>query len=484
MENSDKENLLYRKQFLLMHSDQDNEFAKPLSAWSKVVWGDYELHLHPDLPYEHASVGRIEIVCLGIILDPDNPANSSRRVIENITRQVEDSESLELELERMGGRFVLCCRMGGRHFLYHDACGFKTVFLYSDGHHRIVASQPQIVADLLGLKRARDYTELLKKYRSPTWPPYVYPFDNFKQLLPNRRIDLNTYTVARFWPKQDPELQAVPVAVDRIYQDTQGLMRAILARYSGYVSLTGGHDSRAVAAVAAGIGGAIEAFSFNYRGIPRHDAVLPGKIANIAGLKHVTHESSDFDEYLLDILDRNSSYMCFDPSRREAEALGRILGSGGVNMQGFIGELLRNSFGYIAPAQASAESLAKRAFMPPLDFVHEGTLQWLSEAPVDSSILADLLYWDVKMGIWGASCITCKEALAEVIPPMSSRRIISAALSVDKDARFREKALHHGLYAKCSSRLSKVKINTTHMQEFAQIFPVPWRMRKKHGLHD
>jgi len=122
----------FSKQFLIGSDDVlGAHAAASLPRWKRTRFGQRLVVLyHRDLAVSRSVNPEREVLCLGHLLDSENPEADNVQIAGTLADALTDFRHFEDRLARLAGRWVVLGRCRDRAFLYHDACGLKSVFLY------------------------------------------------------------------------------------------------------------------------------------------------------------------------------------------------------------------------------------------------------------------------------------------------------------------------------------------------------------------
>lgn len=429
--------LLYARGFLLSKT----EAPPSLHGWRQVEVGAWHLRFDPRVPLQSVSSGTRSAWLLGDAFDPE--AGIYANIIDTLV--VGD---IGRNLDSVAGRFVLFVQEGQALTVYHDALGSRAVF-YGDG---VVASHAGLAADVLdtGLREwilpfitSAAYAKRDVRYL----PGLDSPFVGVRQLTPNTRLHVPSNEVERYWP-HGPKPETDPTfAVDALVAHLRGLGEYV--RGSGktpIVGLTAGRDSRGV--LAALVGQELRLFTFvrspDGQAPSSTDArvaqqlaaqyALDVEIVKFAAPTRLSEADTSFGEAFR----RNASYVRgLSPlwiehfAAVDSDDSIYIRGSGGEVMRGFY----RKGTGMTAAQLANTYDVnagsryTREAFSTFLQVA-----QWKEDAFFDYS-LDDMLYWEHRMGIWGASMLSESDMAFRSLNGYSSRNLFAAFMALPDEQR-------------------------------------------------
>lgn len=474
----------FRKQFLIVPHSLEAIREKPrLSGWNRIhLSGGLLAFYHPDLMVARATAGRNDVLCLGIVLDSENPGFDNHAIARTLCTECDDFRALEGVLARLAGRWVIIAKLGERIFLYHDAGGLKSVFiLRHEQFAPCAASHSGLLAYLFGLTRVRERDEEMKRIGATQWPVYIYPYDNVSQLLPNHRLKLPDCEMERYWPAYRMPRISVDDAAARILGCISDIMVAAAKRAPCFVGLTGGYDSRLLLAADKSIGNRVGYFTIEAPATPRHDIAIPRRLAKIRGVSYRRARFIACSPELLNILRTNSSGLFMQSKQKDACSLAAVVGDG-MQLPATVAEVLRCFYykGGKHP-RLSVDELANRSGFTASAMARRGLAEWLGRLPDSDIAPLDLFYWEHRVGVWASASYAFKEALVDTCPPLNCRRLLEIGLAVDVKYRRQPYDLFRLMYSLADRRLLKPRFNDTLQERAADRLsqlPVLWRLAR------
>lgn len=454
--------LKFAKQFVVAP-----ETASAPDGWLKQDWTSHHwVATHPRLDVARVAKDDVEFICFGQILDPGNPSNTDREVLEHLSKAVRSFDELERELSNFGGRWVIIARIGESSRIYHDATGLKSVFYYSSpesGSPVYLASQPVLFEDVAGLTRD---TELEAAFlNAPHWSSWVgtrTPYRDVYQLLPNHYLELETGAVVRYWPRENVAVRSVEDAAPRMLDLLHRIMRAAVARGEATMGLTGGYDSRLLFAAAGDLRENLDFFTVRNETTPRYDIDIPKKLVGNK-YAHRIAETQLGDKDVQKILDMNAAGMFFDASKYYFQSLSSgIKNTNKVNISGMVCEICRCYYYGDGkhPVEIDSDYLCDLTHFQSNPIAKEAFDEWLSTIPKNTNVsILDLLYWEHRLGNWGAMGMAYREALSTMLAPMNCRALIEIGLGVPARDRARPHRLFRRIYALSDPRLAAIPLH-------------------------
>ena len=219
-----------------------------IGAWPNCELGRFSIEHCPDLPVTRVLSRRGELIgwCLGVAVDAAGTAiGCGDGSPVTITASFEAVERLQ---SRLAGRFALLISIGGDTRYYPDAASSLTAVLHPEA--QVIASTvPLAIRGAVQPSGGRSLQEIRRKHRLYLMGETIDA--RVSQAFGNHYVDLQDFSSHRFWPKDDTSFQPHDDAescVDQIATRLQTIMTALVSRFDCTLPLTGGQDSRVLAA--------------------------------------------------------------------------------------------------------------------------------------------------------------------------------------------------------------------------------------------
>lgn len=454
----DSERLLFRRQFLLASTSYSpNEYWKVMELAHGL-----KLSVHCDLEVNIRQKGQTCLVGLGILLDSLHPQRSTDDILDALL-QVEDerSETLFESSKYLSGRWIIICIQPDSIRIFTDPCGFRTVF-YVQAHSTLqCASQPELLRELHPLTLSTDaskldfmHSELLEK-NEYAWVGSETIYENCYHLLPNHYLDFKTAEQIRFYPVKPLEPMGSEQLVEQASSLLRGTIEALISRYTLALPLTAGIDSRVLLAASKSYKKHIHYFVHRHGDMlaSHADIVVPSSISNRLGIEFCVDQPSDqVPGWFYKQLDRNVT------TARHGNKTGNIYhqfckGEQRLNVNGNGSEICRNQFdryGRKLVDKQSNEDLATGLYgkgnIPA--FVLDQLEKWRKDLGVLDQTgfnLLDFLYWEQRLGNWGAQ-YPCEQDIAlDEVSPFNNRALLELLIRAPRKER---QAPHFSLYLK------------------------------------
>ena len=248
--------LLFRRQFVI-----GPRFLDGFPKWKRMeLRSGIHLTTHPELTVSHVRGEDASVTVLGFILDPLRVEDRDPDILKRLLRHLEGGgtrESLIRLTYPLAGRWILLVEAGRERWLFNDPCGHRQVFYAEPPQPRWCATQPGLLAAILGLSMNRETARYYRTYRRRdpqySWPGDTSPFPGIRRLQPNHLLDLRTGGVGRYWPEGD----VAPRSFDEVVAENARLLKGIVEgasrRFGLSLGITAGRDTRTLLAASRAI---------------------------------------------------------------------------------------------------------------------------------------------------------------------------------------------------------------------------------------
>lgn len=471
----DEQQLLYRRQFILgPRPFRPNHLWKHIDLYQGII-----LSVHRDLDIVAHHAEHCELVLLGYFVDPGRPNVSTLQLLQELACEGTNLKQVIQGTSALSGRWALIYHDPDALAIFHDPCGLRQVFYHRGANGLWCGSQPEIIRANTTL-RPNHESKLQQFISSPmfrttegAWVGEKTQYRDCFHLLPNHFLDLQTGLTQRFFPQQQLASMSCEKAIEITAPLLQGSIAAIAARSRLMLAVTAGWDSRVLIAAAREHLASMYSYVDRMGMLPPNHIDVQVPLALSRKLKfHFTVENSSEDPPLqfVELLKRNVTNARMLPKTRAIfSKLGR--GETAININGNGSEVCRNFFlkaGERNVFNSTTAELAARCGYPESPFVKDELEKWRGGLPnreFGFEIL-DMLYWEQRMGNWGAQYPAELDIAVEEFSPFNNRLILMTLLSVPTRHRL---APNYTLYARLIRHLwpeaMSVRINKPTLRE-------------------
>jgi len=438
--------LLFRRQFLL----GPKEFI-PNKHWSSIqLQHEFHLSVHKDLPFTSVSSKGITVTLIGQAIDPFNPQKTESNILHYLISNFSEFDLFIKSTVHLVGRWVVIFQNQDDTYLFTDPCGFRQVFYHFDGMQVWCGSQPELIKTCNQLSLCtKDINLSFLKHpgyvqKESQWVGSTTLYENCFHLMPNHYLSINRMDQIRFYPKEPINNKNTSDVVELVCKILQGTMTALTARHKVSLALTAGWDSRVLLAASKHVSEHIEYFVYSLSDFKNNsDIWVPDKISKKLGINFVVkHPTKQLPGWFNLILSQNVTCARFLP--KTCIIYDKLIEEDNrININGNASEICRNYFDKrckLDLQNVSSELLATKMFgkEPAPLFVIREIDQWkdnLNNLSVDGINILDFLYWEQRLGNWGAQYPAEQDIAVEEISPFNCRMIIESLSSLPRKLR-------------------------------------------------
>ena len=280
------------------------------------------------------------------------------------------------------------------------------------------------------------------------------------RLLPNHRLDLDSWKVERIWPARPfPKLETDEVVAE-VADASRKIIEATINGRRALMPLTAGNETRALLSLVKGREKEPTFFTGTFPGAVV-DLGTARRLSKRFGLRHVTapvraRTQAEIQEWRL------RTGHCVGGSVGYSKLDRKSLAGVEVEYSGAAGEVGRGFFW--SPNDGADDGLTSavllaRLKLPLLDRFVTAVDAWLASVQMfDTFTVMDLAYIELKMACWAGPQASGSEADASQIWPFSSRRCFSAMMSAPPRVRL-EQSLFVRIIQKEWPELLEIPIN-------------------------
>ncbi|MCB0395331.1 MAG: hypothetical protein KDD36_01680 [Flavobacteriales bacterium] len=422
-----------------------------LKAWKHTTIGDYTVQAHPlaTLTHIRSEGSDTELTMVGYILDPQRPEDSNEDILHALAKDA-SLESLSERLYPYTGRFVLIARVERSYYLFHDACGLRSVFYTYKNDKLFAASQPLLIGKQVPLEKGKQFTDYqnssYKKQTIEHWMPAGCSlYESVKNLVPNHYLDVANRVQVRFWPVKRIGQVSMEEGVEKASELLAKTMIAYRTRFKLAVTTTAGNDSRAILSASKAIAGDVFFYTLKYRNLSpdSNEIKLPRKLlGNLGYQHHVIDCSQSIAPEFKTIYEKNTDMPHWNDWGLIAGGMRKDYPADHVSIKGNCAEVGR-CFYYKQGLHPTVRSYEYILDLIPgwgkIPFVKARVAEWFEEMkPISKNYgyqVLDMFYWEHRMGSWQAQSQLESDLVYESGTPFNNRQLLDVILSVDPDER-------------------------------------------------
>ena len=444
----DIERLLFRRQFLL----GPRSFT-PNRHWSCTQL-QHGLHLstHADLPFSSATEQNLSVTLVGRAIDPYRPKAGEQEILHSLIEKTPDLGELIESTIAFIGRWVIIFQDHKDTNIFTDPCGFRQVYYHRDEEEFWCASQPELIKAIRQLQLNTDpllppfLTSIGHVQQESPWIGSSTLYENCFHLLPNHYLNVYRTNQVRFYPNGDIGSKTTSEIIQSVSNILHGAMTGLTNRYQISLALTAGVDSRVLLAASRHVSNKIDYFVYRQitYGADHPDIWVPKRIAKELGIKFVVKTPSHhLPGWFVSMLSQNVT--CARVLPKTSNIYDKLVsGDNSVNINGNASEICRNFFDKYCRMDIEDVSTIKLAALlfgqePIPSFATKEIDEWRNKAGSLSSDkglnILDLLYWEQRLGNWGAQYPAEQDISVEEISPFNCRQLIQTLSAAPRHLR-------------------------------------------------
>lgn len=347
--------------------------------------------------------------------------------VESTETVVAAFESVQSDF--VGGYVALVCTDDS--YLYTDPGGVCPVVYASD--RRLAGASPAALPGVdTDARFRRDLFEAVTDDGDQLWLPGKKTYySGVQRLLPNHRLDLQTWESSRYWPTGELQVNRTADPIEAIATNLRAVFETVVANYaSPILALSAGKDSRALLAVARDwlVNGEVACFTWDSGEQFDMDRTVARRIAtdrNIAWRPVPVIEASESErEQWLQSTGHavGGQIMGIYPSLQSLDGDVHLVGTGGEIGRGYYWSDEDDP-----DATFSATELLERLHRPRHAELVDAVEEWLDGTSCfDAYTLLDLAYQELRLGCWAGPQSRVSAKYVDEMMPFEYRPVVEA----------------------------------------------------------
>ena len=432
------ESIRFRRQFLVTDAP-----IEALPDWRVIATGRYYVYSHPDLTVTSVAGAGRSVVLLGDVYDSVDPERTNEETASDLLAESNTLPSFLSRLRRCFGTYAVLLDAPQHSIVLTDARGLREVYFRTAGPGMTCGSQPHLVARCARPPAAEAADAELVTFASnelwdSRWVGDATRFEGVRHLLPNHYLDLRSRVAVRYWPTGPVPQHDLDAAVRETSTRLQASLDAITRRHSTAMAVTAGTDSRVLLAAGREVLNRIHLFvNDHHLGRNNPDIRVPQEILSSLGVPFRIYDVPDGVDEGFRSAFKESTFLASErllPSIYNVffEHFGHkvlILG---------VSEIGRTFYGH-PPAKLTGHRMAYKLGYPASRYAIrecERIRPALQAAAAASGVDAlALLYWEQRLGNWGATRNSESNVAVEKVDPFNSRLLYELFQGVDPKFR-------------------------------------------------
>jgi hypothetical protein len=435
----------FRRQFILSSNPRFT-----IEGWNNLELNKkIYLSAHPEIEICQSSSGTIQIILIGFLINPFDPLKTNQEILESIANGMVKFNDLITRTEHIGGRWIIIYMDEDSLKLFHDPCGQRQVYFHIENEFNIIGSDPAIINHFVKLEKD-DNTSLNDFINSSNfeksqkaWIGDGTLFKHTKHLLPNNYLNIIERKVYRFWPYKPLEKITLENGIDIASQILTGSLKAINHRHELVLAVTSGWDSRVLLSASKDIQNEITYFVSVDDDIENfQDVLIPSRIFKLLNIPfYVQKCSRELAPEFKKILKKNIMMARHNLPKSKYIYQYFLEFDGKLSINGNVCEIARGGIRPIVPGKVTGENLAKIECIDygGIKYVESQLNDWINQITESCQNnkynIYDLMYWEQRMGNWGAQYPAEQDISIEQFSPFNNRLLLTTLLSVDEKFR-------------------------------------------------
>jgi hypothetical protein len=429
---------LYRNQYLI--TDRSCHIDPSLGSRGVTV-GPWTVHAVPPLQVVRSGAGGTEAALIGLAVDPLLPTAEPSALLHQIIDGASNAAEAADRAASLTGRFVVILHAKGRTHVFGDACHLRSILWGRLEGRTLIGSSEKLMLTAAGttLQMSEDKLRFRASplhLRSESAWVGTNAYDNrLQRVLPNHLLEVETGEVCRLPLVLPDEARGEPWLIDVVRQSLKGAMAALAPRFKLVQPVTAGWDSRMLLAASLPVKQSIEYYLFVREGDPgtQADARIARTLQKALDLNFREIVPNPVTEEFLGAMSacllfpralQKSANIQHHASRPDRDRV--------VNVNGNGAEVARCYYGLPRREPSFGTACHLLGYGPGDAFVARALRPWYEEARQvcrrSGIALADLLYWEQRMGNWGAMMPQEQDIAIEEVSPFNNRRLLLALL--------------------------------------------------------
>jgi len=440
----DFDRLLFRRQYII-----GPKAFHPNENWDYLnINNDLILSVHRDLPYAIDKNDQKLTIFIGLGFDPFHPDYDEQAILSTLNKQ--DISSLIKSTYPIAGRWSIVFQENAKTYLFTDPCGYRQVFYYSDGCQSWCASQPELIKAncLLTYNTDENLHEFIASpefsQQESAWIGSETIYQNCFHLLPNHYLIFNNNQQVRFYPNTPLLINETPKIIEETSETLKGILAAIANRSQIALALTSGWDSRLLLAASKDLFPKVKGFIDRKGTMPKDhpDLIIATKLAKKLNLDfEIKNSSISPPGWFISLLSTNVT------SARVLSKTNMIYSryidqEDVIFVNGNCGEIFRNYYDRYCQEDINKISVEKivslLGYKGKQTYIRREIEKWKNDFEINKQMgwnLLDFLYWEQRLGNWGAQFPAEEDIAADEISPLNCRLLIDTLLSSPREER-------------------------------------------------
>ncbi|WP_231186681.1 hypothetical protein [Haladaptatus sp. DYF46] len=398
------------------------------------ISGDFDIYYSDALPFHHASDGDTELAIIGDVVVPNGPT-IEQWLKETVTVGV---TGVLRRAQALTGRYAIIRTTEDSTTVVPDAVANKSLYYHADS--RLVTSSLKLLVDSVDVDLTEN-TAVTSFMNTPQFKGNESAligdktlFQEVRCVLPNHVLDADGMEVSRR-PLFFPTVERPPAEyiADRI----TSAMESFNEDYHLLTPITAGRDTRMILACSRDIVRDVTWYTFSDWGNGEHpDVKIPKRIAAEQDFDYTIHHPRSLDD---DFRAAFEEYLCWTrvlPKTRHVQFFSNNYDVNDVLYVSGNGPIYKVNYEMPERGTDLVDHFCTELQYPDSEFVRNEIEEWLPGAveyakEYDISP-ANLLYWEQRMGRWGALAPRETDFAIRGVSPLVNYDLLLTGLHVER----------------------------------------------------
>lgn len=442
-------NIRFIRQFLIAPKGEDVSLAD----FSMFEFCNYNVFAHNSLDVTFADNHEFggKFCLIGYVVDFENISHGNLEILNGVAK-ARSANDIAVSLKKLSGRFVIFANFGEMYYVFHDACGLRTVYYQNCNNYFVIGSSTEIIRAVTRAERGMRYDLYMSSTYANENVEHYLPsgcslYESVRHLVPNHYLDILVDRQVRYWPDTAISSLSPDEAAEAAANIITNSILALSKRAKLALPMTAGWDSRLLMALSKSIANELFLYTLKYGFVTDEsaDICIPHSMINRFGMTHniidCTIEPDDDDfKYIYE----SNSCPSHNVWRDIAFGIMKAYPSDMICMKGNCSEIVRCFYypsGVHTPVEDHLRIVSLERGWGDLEFIVDEIANWFNssnELCKSSNVdILDLFYWEHRMGGWQAQGQLEWDVAQEVFTPYSNRKLLEIMLSVP--AQFRKR---------------------------------------------
>jgi len=335
--------------------------------------------------------------------------------------------------------------------MFHDPCGQRQVYYHNNNKDTtLCGSDPSIMNHFVELEKDTSFSisEFVKsatfEEKENAWIGSGTIFQGVEHLMPNHYLNLSDMKSVRFWPNKPIGHLDLEKGAELAAEMLKGSLLAISNRNKLTLAVTAGWDSRILlAASKEAKDNSIYFVSVTgLEGENFHDLVIPKRLFKKLGLPFYAQKCDvELDPEFKKNLENNVAMARINLNKAKFIYKYHLDFDGMISVNGNVSEIARTCIRPLFPMKTTGENIAELGYFRygGLSYVTTHLDKWIDDinelCKKNNLNIYDMLYWEQRMGNWGAQYPSEQDISIEQFSPFNNRLLLTTLLSVDEKYR-------------------------------------------------